>query len=46
MNIGHVVREIVVEPAVIPVPDPVPVPEPAAVPVTTKEGEGEVMVPA
>jgi hypothetical protein len=45
--IGHVVREIVVEPAVIPVPDPIPVaaPEPAAAPVTTKDDEGEV-VPA
>jgi len=45
--IGELVREIVVEPDVIPVPAPIPVSEePAAVPVTTKDDEGEVVVPA
>jgi len=43
--IGEVVREIVVEPDVIPVPDPIPVPapEPAAVPVPAKDDD---VVPA
>jgi hypothetical protein len=44
--IGHVVREIVVEPDVIPVPDPIPVHEPPAVPATTNDDEGEVTIPA
>jgi hypothetical protein len=45
--IGGLVREIVVEPDVIPVPAPIPVrEEPAAVPVPTKGDEGEVLVPA